>query len=191
MEQEIHYLLVELFKRYAKKRNFYIKSCFHGNEYSYSDIEQDFYLKLFNDLLKDQSKIDKIQDESYFNRSLQNFIIDYFRKNSAENKILSFHENELFDNVIYKHVISEVEVNSELIIYLSSLIDACHLNEIEIEIITQHYFNNVEFVVLNQVFNHSNTQQKTARLIERLRKEFKQIQNENPDFDIVIINDLI
>ena len=65
------------------------------------------------------------------------------------------------------------------------------MNEIEIEIITQHFFNNVEFVVLNQVFNHSNTQQKTARLIERLRKEFKQIQNENPDFDIVIINDLI
>jgi hypothetical protein len=188
MEQEIHNLLVELFKRYAKKRNYYLKSCFHGDAYSISDIEQDFYIKLFNDLIKDQSKIDKIQDESYFNRSLQNFIIDYFRKNSNKNRILSFRENELFDNVIYKHVILEEEISNKLTINLSQLIQ--NFNEIEIELIRQHYFYNVEFVVLNQVFNHSNTQQKTARLIERLRKEFKQIQNENPDFDIVIINDL-
>ena len=192
MEQEIHYLLVELFKRYANKKNIFIKKYFAGNEYTYSDIEQDFYLKMFNYLLKDHSKINKIQDlSSFFAVCMENFIKDYLRKNKRETKILTLKEDELFENVITKHFLSEVEPSSELTINVTELLDACQFNETDLELIKQHFIYNVEYVVLNQVFNHSNNQQKIARLIKRLQKELTQIQNQNIDFTIKIINDLI
>jgi hypothetical protein len=193
MEQEIHNLLVELFKRNSNKRNFFIKQYFDGNEYTYSDIEQDFYLKMYNDLLKDYSKINKIQDLSdlsYFAACMKNFIIDYLRKNKSETKILTLKDDELFENLITKHVHSEVEPSSELTINLTDLMDACQFNDTDLELIKQHFNKNVGFVVLNQVFNHTNIQQKIARLIKRLQKELTQIQNQNIDFDILIINDL-
>lgn len=191
MEQEIHNLLVELFKRYTNKRAFFIKKYFAGNEYTYSDIEQDFYLKLFKEIVKDQDKLDIIQNESYFNRSLQNFIIDYFRKNKSQAKIFTFQEDELFDHVITKHVHSEMELSSEIVtINLSYLIETCQFNEIEIELIKQHYFYNVKYVKLNQVYNHSNTQQKIGKLIIRLNNEFLKIQNQNKDFTVILINDI-
>jgi hypothetical protein len=190
MEQEIHFVLVELFKRYASKRKYFLHKYFASDEYAYSDIEQEFYLKLFDSLMKDQQNLHKLQDSAYFAQSLKYFIIDNLRKNRIAQRTLSIEADELLDNVLSRQQIEEEHQQTALYLNLTTLINACHFEELDKKLLFEHYLNNVAFVVLNEIYSHSNTQQKTARLIKRLQRELTKVQNENEDKEIILINDL-
>jgi hypothetical protein len=191
MEQEIHFVLVELFKRYASKRKYFLHKYFASDEYVYSDIEQEFYLKLFDALMKDQQNLHKLQDAAYFARSLKNFIIDNLRKNRIAQRTLSIEADELLDNMLSRPQIEEEFHQTALYLNLTDLINACQFDALDNTLLFEHYMKNVAFVVLNEIYCHSNTQQKTARLIKRLQKELIKVQNENKDAEIILINDLI
>ncbi len=190
MEQEIHLILIELFKRHAVKRKYFLNKYFASNRHALADIEQEFYLKLFDSLMKDQQNLHKLNDASYFARSLNNFIIDNLRKNKIAQRTLSIEADELLDNVLSRQQIEEEHQQTSLYLNLSTLINVCHFEELDKKLLIEHYMNNVAFVVLNEIYCHSNTQQKTARLIKRLQRELIKVQYENEDKEIILINDL-
>jgi hypothetical protein len=190
MEKEIHHLLVEVLKRFSNQRTFLMKYYFAGNQYNYSDIEQDFYLKLFTSLTEDHSKIERIIDENYFFRCFQNYILDSLKKEKKDNLFVDFEENYLIEKKMLQYVQTEDPHELFIEIQLSNLISDCNFSPTEITLITEHYFYDVKYTVLNKRFQHSNTQQKIARMILILQKKVEEIQNLYPDYTIIIINDL-
>jgi len=186
--EEIHQILAELFKRFSTKRKYFIQKYFSKNRHSIEDVEQDFYVKMYESLLNDHSKIDKIQDENYFYRALQNFIIDQLRKN--KNDKTTYLEDELIDNLIFNFIMHE-DSNSYLQINLSELINELNFSEFEQQLLIDHYVFNLKFVVLNELYKHSNLQQKSNRLITKIKDAILRIKEKNKDFEIIIINDLI
>lgn len=190
MEQEIHLILIELFKRHAVKRKYFLNKYFASNRHAIADIEQEFYLKLFDSLMKDQQNLHKLHDASYFARSLKNFIIDNLRKNKLAQRTQTIKADELSDNSLSRLHVEQENQQTAFYLNLTTLINVCHFEELDKKLLIEHYMNNVAFVVLNEIYCHSNTQQKTARLIKRLQRELIKVQYENEDKEIILINDL-
>lgn len=186
--EEIHQILVELFKRFSTKRKIFINKYFSKNRESYTDVEQDFYLKMYESLLKDHRKIDLVQDENYLYRAFQNFIIDQLRKNKNVNT--TYLEDELIDNLIFNFIMHE-DSNSYIQINISDIINDLNFSEFDKQLLIDHYVFNIKFVVLNELYKHSNLQQKANRLITKIKDAILKIKENNLDFEIIIINDLI
>ena len=186
--EEIHQILVELFKRFSTKRKIFLNKYFSKNRHSIEDIEQDFYLKMYESMLKDHSMIDKIQDERYFYRALQYFIIDHLRKNKSDNT--TYLEDELIDNLIFNFIMHE-DSNSYIQINISDIINDLNFSEFEQQLLIDHYVFNLKFVVLNELYQHSNLQQKSNRLLTKVKDAILRIKEKNKDYEIIIINDLI
>jgi DNA-directed RNA polymerase specialized sigma24 family protein len=186
--EEIHQILAELFKRFSTKRKYFIQKYFSKNRHSIEDVEQDFYVKMYESLLKDYEMIEKIQDERYLHRALQNFIIDQLRKN--KNDKTTYLEDELIDNLIFNFIMHE-DSNSYIQINLSEIINDLNFSEFEQQLLIDHYVFNLKFVVLNELYKHSNLQQKANRLITKIKDAILRIKEKNIDYEIIIINDLI
>ena len=189
MEIEIHLLLVELFKRYRTRKDFFLNRYFRREEYDFDDVQQDFYLKMYDDLLKKPGRIDKITSESYFDKALKNFILDHLKK-QKKGQLNDYEDDELFPDGAIALLPSHDDNIQKHEILLSDLIS--NFSVISKEIIIQHFIDGRSYKDLNEYFKLTNTSKKTAALLTKMRISIEQIlvHNELLMEDVIIHNDL-
>lgn len=189
MEIEIHLLLEELFKRYRTRKDFFLNKYFKREEYDFDDVQQDFYLKMYDGLLRNPGRIDKITSKSYFDKALKNFILDHLEK-QKKGLLNDYEDDELFPDGAIALLPSHDDNIQKHEILLSDLIS--NFSVISKEIIIQHFIEGTTYKDLNEYFNLTNTSKKTAALLTKMRIRIDQIlvHNELLMGDVIIHNDL-